>query len=52
MFVEIGPPVQEKKIFEGFYHKWTLRPSWSCDLDAANKLSFSLPEAAPHRIWL
>ena len=32
-FVEIGAPVLEKKIFEGFYHIWALRPSWSCDLD-------------------
>ena len=23
--------------FEGFYHKWALRPSWSCARDDANK---------------
>ena len=41
-FVEIGPLVPEKKIFEGFHHIWTWRPSWSCDPDAANKFSFPL----------
>ena len=25
---------------KGFYHIWAWRPSWSCDPDAANKLSF------------
>ena len=30
-FVKIGTPVPEKKIFEGFYHIWAWRPSWSCD---------------------
>ena len=37
---------------KGFYHIWALRPSWSCDPDAANKLSFPLPKEAPHKIWL
>ena len=50
-FVEIGPLVLEKN-FEGFYHIWAWRPSWSCDPDAANKLSFPLPKEAPHKIWL
>ena len=27
-------------------------PSWSCDPDAANKISFPLPMEAPHKIWL
>ena len=31
---------------------WAWRPSWSCDPDAANKLSFPLPKEAPHKIWL
>ena len=31
-FMQIGPAVPEK-IFEGFYHIWAWRPSWSCDLD-------------------
>ena len=29
---------------KGFYHIWTWRQSWSCDPDAANKLSFPLPK--------
>ena len=27
---------------KGFYHIWAWRPSWSCDPDAANKISFPL----------
>ena len=27
-----------EKIFEGFYHIWAWRPSWSCDLDHLYKL--------------
>ena len=30
--------------FKVFYHIWAWRPSWSCDPDAANKLSFPLPK--------
>ena len=37
---------------KGFYHIWAWRPSWSCDPDAANKISFPLPKEAPHKIWL
>ena len=37
--------------FKGFYHIWTWRPSWSCDLDHLYKISFSLPKNAPHEIW-
>ena len=55
-FVEISQSVPEKKILKGFYHicirEWW--PPWSCDPDAANKLSFPLPiEAieAQHKIW-
>ena len=54
-FVKICPPVLEKKIFEGFLPymgDWAWRPSWSCDPDAANKISFPLPKEAPHKIWL
>ena len=51
-FVEIGPPVLEKKIFKGFYHIWAWQPSWSCDLDHLYKLSFPLPNEVPHKIWL
>ena len=36
--------------FKGFHHIWAWRPSWSCDPDAANKLSFPLPMEAPHKI--
>ena len=43
----ISPP--EKKNFEGFYHITAWRPSWSCDPDAANKLSF--PLEAGHTIF-
>ena len=31
---------------------WAWRPSWSCDLDSTNKLSFPHPMEAPHEIWL
>ena len=51
-FRKIGPPVLVKKIFEGLYHIWAWRPSWSFDLDAVNKRSFSLPKKAPYKIWL
>ena len=34
---------------KGFYHIWAWRPSWSCDPDAANKVSFPLPKEAPHK---
>ena len=42
----------EEVFLNGFYHIWAWRPSWSCDPDAANKLSFPLPKEAPHKIWL
>ena len=51
-FRENRSPVLEKKIFEGVYHIWAWRPPWSCDPDAANKISFTLPKEAPHKIWL
>ena len=41
-FVEIDHPVPKKKIFEGFYHVWAWRPSWSYDSDAMNKLLFPI----------
>ena len=34
-FMKIGPLVLEK-IFEGFYHIWAWKPSWSCDQDHVN----------------
>ena len=42
----------EEDLLKGFYHIWAWRPSWSCDPDAANKISFPLPKEAPHKIWL
>ena len=36
----------------GFNHIWAWRPSWSCDLDFAIKLSSPLPMDAPHKISL
>ena len=58
-FVEIGPLVPEEKIFQGtiafllfLYHILAWRPSWSCDTDAVNKLSFYLPIESSHKIWL
>ena len=41
-----------RRFLSGFYHIWAWRPSWSCDQDPANKLSFPLPKDAPHKIWL
>ena len=38
--------------FKGFYHTWAWPPSWSCDPDAANKLSFHLSIEAPHEILI
>ena len=45
---------RDKKMFEGFfaYFIWAWRPSWSCDQDAANKLSFPHPMDALHEILL
>ena len=40
-----------RRILKGFYHIWAWWPSWSCDPDAANKISFPLPKEAPHKIW-
>ena len=34
-----------------FYHIMAWCPSWSCDPDAANKLSFTLPKETPHTIF-
>ena len=36
-------------VFTIYGHGW---PSWSCDQDPANELSFHLPIDAPHKIWL
>ena len=47
---EIGPPVPEKNIFEGFYHIWTWQPSWSCDLDYLYTHWLPHPIDASHKI--
>ena len=51
-FKIMGLLVQEKKTFEGFYHIWAKRPSWSCDLDHLYKIPFPIPIEAVHEIWL
>ena len=53
-FVEISPPVLEKKILKGFYHIWAWWPSWSCDLDFLYTHWFPLPMDASYMyiIWL
>ena len=33
-----------RRFLKDFYHIWVWRPSWSCDPDAANKLSIPLPQ--------
>ena len=38
--------------FEGFLLNMGVAAILSCDPDAANKLSFPLPEEAPHKTWL
>ena len=38
--------------FDGFEHKQMWQPSWSCDLNHLYKLSFPLPNEAPHEICL
>ena len=42
----------QRRFLKGFHHILAWRPSWSCDPDAANKISFPLPKEAPHKIWL
>ena len=41
-FIEISPPVANKKILKGFYHIWAWRPSWSCDLDYTHWFPFPI----------
>ena len=43
---------EEEDFLSFFYHIWAWWPSWSCDLDRLNKLSFPWPKEAPHEIWL
>ena len=42
------PRKLDAKIFH--FTVWAWRPSWSCDPDAVNKISFPLPKEAPHKI--
>ena len=42
----------EEDFLSGFYLIWAWRPSWSCDLDFAIKLSSPQPMDAPHKISL
>ena len=39
-----------RRFLKGFYHIWAWQPTWSCDQDHLNQLSF--PHDAPHEIWL
>ena len=41
-----------KRFLKGFYHIWAWRPSWSCDQDHLNKLSFPRPRESPYEIWV
>ena len=49
-FKVIDLMVPEKNIFEGFYHIWSLPPSWSSDTHPGNKFSFPHPTEAPDEI--
>ena len=41
-----------QRFLKFFYHIWAWRPSWSCDQDHLNKISFPHPIEAPYEIWL
>ena len=49
---EIGQPVPEKKIFEGFLPYMGMAASWSCDLDFLYIHWFPLHIDASYKIWL
>ena len=51
-YVEIGPPVPEKNIFEGFLPVWAWPPSWSCELNLLYIHWLPDPIDASHKIWL
>ena len=40
-----------RRFLKGFYHIWAWPPSWSCDQDRLNKLSFLRPKESPYEIW-
>ena len=50
--MEIGQPVLEKKIFEGFYHNWAWWPSCPCDQHHFNIFSFPCTQKLSYEIWL
>ena len=37
------PGNRKRRFLKDFYYIWAWQPSWSCDPDAANKLSFPYP---------
>ena len=41
-----------RRFLNGFYHIWAWRPSWSCDQEHLNKLSFHHPKESPYEIWV
>ena len=43
-FRENRPASSGNRFLKGFYHIWAWRPSWSCDPDGTNKISFPLPK--------
>ena len=51
-FRESRPAGSGEEDFEGFLPYMGVVAIWSCDPDAANKISFRLPKEAPHKIWL
>ena len=40
----------KRRFLKGFYHIWAWQPSWLCDQNPVNKLSFPLSMEAPHKI--
>ena len=42
------PPSSSGDDFQGFYHIWAWRPSWSCDQDHLNRLLFPRPKESPY----
>ena len=41
-----------RRFLKGFSHIWAWRPSWSCDQDHLNKLSFPHPKESLYEIWV
>ena len=44
-------PAGSGDFLKGFYHIWAWRPSWSCNPDAANKISSPLPKEAQYKMF-